>query len=388
MRLKVFFLRKKIKENSETINAIHVNKRSLSKNFDNILDILRDSNYSFNILCITETWCTDSTLKSNSNLHLPNFDLISLERKTNKRGGVVLIYIHKRLNCNLRNDLCVSDKDKEILTIEFSRENDKNILLSCCYRPPNGDSENQSKFLQNHIIEKSVSEKKIGYMIGDFNMNCSKYLENSKIKYFYHNIFEKGAIPIIKRPTRISEHSASLIDNILTTDIFNNSLKKGIIKSDVSDHFPIFFSILLTKEKPQEGVIKIKKRFFSKRNITTFKEKLSLLHSRHTHFNGTMNEIYDTFLKTLTYIYDANFPICEYILKDKDIKSPWISKVLKQSSKTKQRLYIKFLKTKTLEDESKYKNYKSLFEALIKKAKKTYYSKFLHKYKTDSKRTW
>ena len=45
-----------------------------------------------------------------------------------------------------------------------------------------------------------------------------------------------------------TEHSASLIDNILTTDIFNNSLKKGIIKSD---HFPIFFSVRLTKEKLQ-----------------------------------------------------------------------------------------------------------------------------------------
>ena len=64
------------KENSETINAIHVNIRSLSKNFNNLLDILRDSNYSFNILCITETWCTDSTLKNNTNLHLPNFNII------------------------------------------------------------------------------------------------------------------------------------------------------------------------------------------------------------------------------------------------------------------------------------------------------------------------
>ena len=100
-----------------------------------------------------------------------------------------------------------------------------------------------------------------------------------------------------------------------------------------------------------------------------------------------MNEIYDTFLKTLTDIYDANFPIREYILKDKDIKSPRISKSLKKSSKTKQRLYIKFLKTKTLEDESKYNNYKSLFEKLRKKAKKTYYSKLLQNYKTDSKRT-
>ena len=249
------------KENSETINAIHVNTRSLSKNFDNLLDILRDSNYSFNILSITETWCTDSALKSNSNLLLPSFDLISQKSKTNKRGGGVLIYIHKRLKYNLRNDLCVSDKDKEILTIEISRENDKNILLCCCYRPPNGDSENLSTFLQNNIIEKSVSEKKISYMIGHFNMNCLKYQENAKTKYFYDNIFEKGAIPIINWPTRISEDSASLIDNILTTDVFNNSLKKGLIKSDVSDRFPVFFSIRLTKEKLQESVIKIKKEF-------------------------------------------------------------------------------------------------------------------------------
>ena len=92
-------------------------------------------------------------------------------------------------------------------------------------------------------------------------MNCLKYHENAKTKYFCDNIFEKGTIPIMKRPTRISEHSASLIDNNLATDIFNNSLKKGITKSDVSDHFPIFFSIQLTKEKLQEGVIKIKKEF-------------------------------------------------------------------------------------------------------------------------------
>ena len=99
-----------------------------------------------------------------------------------------------------------------------------------------------------------------------------------------------------------------------------------------------------------------------------------------------MNEIYDTFLKTLTDIYDANFPIREYILKDKDIKSPWISKTLKKPSKAKQRLYIKFLQTKTVEDESKYKNCKSLFEKLRKKAKIAYFSKLLHNYRTDSKR--
>ena len=174
-------------------------------------------------------------------------------------------------------------------------------------------------------------------------MNYLKYHENAKTKHFYDNIFEESAIPIINRPTQFTEHSASLIDNILTTDIFNNSLKKRRIKSDFSDHFPIFSSVQLTKEKLREDVIKIEKRVFNNRNITTFKDQLSLLRCRHINFNGTVNEIYDTFLGTLTDIYDANFPIREYILKDKDIKSPWISKGLKKSSKKKQKLYIKFI---------------------------------------------
>ena len=56
-------------------------------------------------------------------------------------------------------------------------------------------------------------------------MNCLKYHENAKIKHSCDNNFEKGTIPIINCSTRISEHSASLTDNILTTDIFDNSLK-------------------------------------------------------------------------------------------------------------------------------------------------------------------
>ena len=49
-------------------------------------------------------------------------------------------------------------------------------------------------------------------------------------------------------------------------------------------------------------------------------------------------------------------------------------------------MYIKFLIT--FEDKFKCKTYKRLFEKLRKKAKITYYSKLLHQYKTDSKRTW
>ena len=47
-----------------------------------------------------------------------------------------------------------------------------------------------------------------------------------------------------------------------------------------------------------------------------------------------------------------------------------------------------FLRAKTLQDDSEYKNCKILFKKLRRKAKIVYYSKLLHKYKRDSKRRW
>ena len=68
-------------------------------------------------------------------------------------------------------------------------------------------------------------------------------------------------------------------------------------------------------------------------------------------------------------MYDMNFPLTEIEIKPKNLKTPWLSKGLKKSSKTKQRLYITFLKIKSAEFEEKYKNYKNIFEKLKKKKK-------------------
>ena len=59
-----------------------------------------------------------------------------------------------------------------------------------------------------------------------------------------------------------------------------------------------------------------------------------------------------------------NFALTEIEIKYKNLKTPWFSKGLKKSSKTKPRLYIKFLKNKSAESEKKYKNYENLFEKL------------------------
>ena len=66
-----------------------------------------------------------------------------------------------------------------------------------------------------------------------------------------------------------------------------------------------------------------------------------------------------------------NFPLIEIEIKPKSLKAPWFRKGLKKSPKTKQRLYITFLKNKSTKSEEKYKNYKNLFEKLKKNQRKT-----------------
>ena len=56
-------------------------------------------------------------------------------------------------------------------------------------------------------------------------------------------------------------------------------------------------------------------------------------------------------------------------LKAEEIQSPWLTSGIKKSSKRKQSLFEKFLGTRSNKSELKYKNYKTLFEAIQKYSK-------------------
>ena len=63
-------------------------------------------------------------------------------------------------------------------------------------------------------------------------------------------------------------------------------------------------------------------------------------------------------------------------------------RTIKKEKSKKQKLYNKFLKSKTNKNEKKYKVYKFLFEVLKQKSKKFYYSRKLDSCKQNMKKTW
>ena len=96
-----------------------------------------------------------------------------------------------------------------------------------------------------------------------------------------------------------------------------------------------------------------------------------------------LNQAYSKFFYNFSSLYEEPFPKLEIKIKQKSLISQWITKEIMKSSK--QKLYNKFLKSRTKENEVIYKAYKNLFEVIRKKSERTCYSKLFAKYKNDIK---
>ena len=93
----------------------------------------------------------------------------------------------------------------------------------------------------NTLLEKLTSDNKPSMITGDFNLNLIKYMQKTGISQFLENILSNNFIPQITLPTRITEKTATLIDNIFTNSYKHNSnCLSGNITTYISDHLPQF----------------------------------------------------------------------------------------------------------------------------------------------------
>ena len=107
--------------------------RSINKNFRNFKMFLFNLNFSFSIICFSETWLNDSNV-DNSNYELPNY--ISVHQIRNHYKGVgISVYIHKIFEFRIRNELSINCKDIESIDAELLHKNRKNTLFNVVYRP-------------------------------------------------------------------------------------------------------------------------------------------------------------------------------------------------------------------------------------------------------------
>ena len=188
-----------------------MNIRSLQRNFYALTNYLAGLEFEFNLLGVTETWINDMNCDYFS---MPAYHLIENHRS----GGGVGIFLRRNCDFCIRDDLVVFNNLFESVFIEIPNtvfNTGKNIIVGVIYRPPGTDMDMFNNELSNHL-ESIKSENKLCYLLGDYNINILNYESHEPTAYFVNSMYSFGFVPLINRPTRITQHSATIIDNIFT----------------------------------------------------------------------------------------------------------------------------------------------------------------------------
>ena len=165
-----------------------------------------------------------------------------------------------------------------------------------------------------------------------------------KTKHFIESMLTTGYLPVITKPTRVTDHSATLLDHIYSN---NKSLNytSGIVITDVADHFGTFY---VSRKKAHVKVSNIKYiRQMKAENFIHFNQLLAA-----TDFSPVLacdcpNEAYNKFICVYDNAFNIALPTKRIKLLRKYIKrEPWMTQGLLNSSLNKSKLLrIKIKKT-------------------------------------------
>ena len=163
--------------------------------------------------------------------------------------------------------MSINSNDVESISVELLFESRKNAIFNVLYRQPKVQIEPFETF------SRIKSPNKQFHVASDFNLNVLDYEICKKIQKFLNIIYENGMRPIINKPTRITNKTATSIGHILTNSYTETSFKTAILKCDISDHFPICLITPSLKFSSKNKIIYTYKRSFNEQSIFNFKKK-------------------------------------------------------------------------------------------------------------------
>ena len=339
---------------------VHQNVCGLIGKKDILSDILL-SHKHINIFGVTET-----LLKPTLPPSLIEITGYIFERRDrdDANGGGVGVYIKEGTNYLRRTDLEVANI--ECIWLEILLPLTKSFIIGILYRPPDS-SKHLNKNFNNTFCNRLASinsENKEIIVLGDINCDYLKAKDHHELK---DSLTLNGFKQLIKKATRITEHSRTLIDVILTTQVSNIS-KSDVIPSDLSDHDMIACVRKLNNIKNLPKTVKC-------RNYKNYDAKKVCEELNDKNWN-TLYNISDTncawnYLKNiLRETIDLHAPIITKRVKG--ISSPWLTEITKREMNIKDKLLRKCRRTNRQADWSNYRFQRNKVNNLVKSAKRTY----------------
>ena len=158
-------------------STLHLNIRSIYQNRSRFTDLLYGLDIKFSAIGITETLLQDVEHM----VDIEGYNFIHNHRQNRIGGGVGLYLSDKFIN--------------RILCIEVINPQGKNTVVGIVYRPPD---QNLNIFVDD--FRKISREKKLGVIMGGFNINFMNHQCHNKTGELVNSIFSNMLLPSYYSP--------------------------------------------------------------------------------------------------------------------------------------------------------------------------------------------
>ena len=325
-------------------------------------------------------------------VNIPGFSHIGNHHKS-KKGGGVSILLREGIPYKRRLDLDIFDEGlTESVFVEIRSKNGKQSIVGSMYKPPNVKidqfSNNLSKIV-NKIkpkTDKPIPEIIIGM---DHNMNLLNSAIHLPTHDFNETLSNLNLHPTITRPTRITQRSATLIDNIFISKLLHRNFESFILIEDISDHLPILTMLKQTRLL-NSAPLEFNSRCLNDKKLKHANNILMNLDWIGILTGTTCNQKFNQFSDKVNSVLDRVAPIKKVkISAKKRFTEPWMTRSLAVSSDKKLKLYKKtLLATCTEEDIKVYKSYRNTYNALKRKLRNDYYRVKCTEFRQNARKLW
>ena len=318
-----------------------------------------------------------------------NYTMISNHRMSCKGSGTA-IFVRNVIPFKTQKDLNIFHKKIiESIFVKISAKNGKKIIVGSLYHPPNNvPSEFTTKL--NELTSKVKLEKNKELILGmDDNLDLLKSGTHKPTQVFLEDLLNKNKLPTITRPTKITQNSTTLIDNIFVSEKLHHFFESAVIITDISNHLPSLSLLKQTKLLDQK-LLEFGSHNLSQAKIKTIKTKLLQVDWTNVLNSTSSNENFDKFLPKVNNIMDKISPakMIRISVKGRYIE-PWMKQGLEILSRKKQKLYRAYLMTNSIpEDRERYLNYCNTYNKTKRALKKSYYLTRANYFANDSKNLW
>lgn len=360
--------------------------------FKEFISETSNADFNFDIIGLQEIW----HIPSKMNLSIPGYQKIvhktrSSEKSRRNLGGGVAFYVRDGLEFEILETLSTfEEKTFESLFIKIKLSKNEFKIIGNLYRSPNGNGKRFNELLLNCLeqieVQAGIKHTNELILLGDSNFNLLNYKNSTNTNEFLNTLLAHGLLPTITLPSRISNHTATLIDNISSNTKCTNTLS-GLIYSCISDHLPVFHINIInsTRAPPEPKLV----RNMCEKNILSFKETL-----RNYVWDDVLAEqnpetAFSMFSETMNTCFNNQFPLIKQNINRKSQPiNKWMTAGLLTSRKRKHNLAKLRIKHPTVSNILNYKKFNNVYKSLIRKAKYNYYSQKFEDSVHNMKKTW